>query len=155
TALWPVLQANGRLSTEVLQLIAYEHEHSSFATAIREDQIAEICIWLSERGLDREEKDRRDGIVTPSVALANWSNTLINFLTHKGTPEACDAIKRLRDALPQYEGLKWCLKQAEDRTRRVTWVPWAPAEIIRLAARTTTPELVISIHGIRTHGEWQ
>src|ERR1039458_3840359 len=96
-AVWPVLQANERLGTEVLQLIAYEREHNSFATAIREDQIAEICIWLSERGLDRVEKDRNCGLVTPPIALANWRNTLINLLMYKGTPSACDAIKRLRD----------------------------------------------------------
>jgi hypothetical protein len=156
SAIWPVLKANGLFGTEVLQVIAYEREHNSFAMALREDQIAEICIWISERGLDGAKKDPNDlGLVTPSIALANWWNTLINFLMYKGTPRACEAIKQLSEALPQYEGLKWSLREAEDRMRRVTWAPLAPLEIMRLAARATTPELVISSHGIRTRGAWQ
>ncbi len=79
----------------------------------------------------------------------------MNTLTYKGTFAACDAVRRLVGALPQYEGLKSCLREAEDYTRRLTWAPLEPSEIRCLASGSTTPELVISIHGIRTRGAWQ
>jgi pimeloyl-ACP methyl ester carboxylesterase len=153
---WRSLQANESFGVEVLQVIASEHEYNSFATALAESEIADICIWLSNGGFDKAEDDPNNpGRVTPAKALANWWNTLINFLTYKGTPSACDAIRKLIDALPQYEGLKWSLRQAEDRMRRATWMPLAPTEVLRLGVGDTRANLVISLHGIRTRGAWQ
>jgi len=153
---WPVIQADEPFGIEVLQVIASEHEYSSFATVLTEREIGDICIWLSKLGLEKAEEDSDNpGLVTPPVALANWWNALINMLMYKGTPSACDSIQRLIDALPQYEGLQWSLRQAEDRMRRATWTPWLPAEVIRLSAANTSASLVISLHGIRTRGAWQ
>jgi hypothetical protein len=155
-AVWPGLRANEPFGVEVLQVIASEHEYNSFATALAEGDIADICIWLSNLGLDKAEDDPTNpAMVTPPKALANWWNSLINFLTYKGTPSACDAIRKLIDALPQYEGLEWSLRQVEDGMRRATWMPLAPTEVMSLAADETPANLVISLHGIRTRGAWQ
>jgi hypothetical protein len=141
TTVWPILQANESFGIEVLQVIAYEHEHRSFATAIKEDEIADICIWLSKLGLEKGKEDSANcGLVTPSIALANWWNTLINLLAYKGTQAACYAIRRVIEALPQYEGLKRSLREAEDRMRRATWTPLSPEAVIRLGAHGTRPE---------------
>lgn len=137
SVIWPVLQANETFGVEVLKTVAYEREYTSFATALDEGDIADICIWLSRLGLEKVHKDPDDlGRVTPATALANWWNVLINTLTYKGTVEACDAIRRLIEALPQYEGLQWSLREAEERTRRATWIPPSPEEVIRLASET-------------------
>lgn len=148
---WATLQANESFGVEVLQVVASEREYNSFATALKESEIADICIWISKHGLEKAD----NSWVTPSVALARWWNTLINFLAHKGTRDACAAIARLVQALPQYEGLKSTLRDAEERMRHATWVPLTPEEIIRIVACQSTPKLVISIHGIRTSGPWQ
>ena len=151
---WPVLQANQPFGVEVLELVAYEREYSSFALNLDEGEIAEICIWLSAHGLDK--KDEPSGFVTPARALANWWNTLINYLMNKGSAGACHAIEHLIEALPQYaDGLQHCLRTAEDRFRRSTWSPLAPDEVFRLAEWDAGGALVMSLHGIRTRGEWQ
>jgi pimeloyl-ACP methyl ester carboxylesterase len=154
--IWPVLQTNEAFAVEVLEVVASEHEHRSFATSLEEGEIADICIWLSRLGLEKANEDpNHPGRVTPRVALANWWNTLVNLLTYKGTEAACHAIRQLIEALPQYEGLRWNLKEAEERTRRATWIPLSPEEVIRLAAHDTAATLIISLHGIRTRGVWQ
>ena len=133
--MWPIIQANEALGVGVLQLIASEHEFNSFATAIDEADIADICIWLSKLGREKEPRERDEpGRVTPGVALAHWWNSLINFLTYKGTPQACNAIRRLIKALPQYEGLQSSLREAVERTRRATWIPPSPEEVIGLVS---------------------
>ena len=136
--IWPIFQANPPLGVEVLGLIASEHEFSSFATKLSEDEIAEICIWLSKLGYDKENgvDDRDEGsLVAGPVALAHWWNSLINFLTYKGTVRGCDSIRKLMAALPQYEGLKWSLREAQERMRRATWTPPSPDEVIALLGK--------------------
>jgi len=156
SAIWPILQANEAFGINVLQQVAYERQYNSFATSLRERDIADLCIWLSKRGLDKTEKGLENhGFVTHSIALANWFTTLINSLIYRATPAACDAIRLLIDTLPQYGGLKQILSDAEEHMRRATWVPLAPADTIRIIAQGASPELVISIHGIRTGGAWQ
>ncbi len=130
---WPILQANESFGVEVLQAVASEREYDSFATALKESEIADICIWISKRGFEKADKSEW---VTPSVALARWWNTLINFLARKGTPGACAALERLIQALPQYEGLKSTLRDAEERMRHATWVPLTPEEIVACGTKT-------------------
>ena len=91
--------------------------------------------------------------MTPPVALSRWWNTLVNLLAYKGTAAACIALKRIVDTLPQYPGLGTLLGMAEENTRRATWAPLPPAEVIGLPS--TTRRLIISLHGIRTRGTWQ
>jgi hypothetical protein len=137
SVIWPLLQANEILGVEVLELAAYEREYNSFATALDEGDIADICIWLSKLGREKAPGKRDTGLVglvTPAVALGNWWNSLINFLTYKGTGKACNAIRRLIAALPQYPGLKQSLREAEELTRRTRWIPPSPEEVIRIAS---------------------
>jgi hypothetical protein len=151
--LWPTFQANQAFGVDVLSLVADEREYTSFAAQLDEADIADICIWLTSLGLDRRSPD---GFVTPEIALARWWNTLINFLMNKGTVGACQAIRRLIEALPQYaDGLTHALRMAEDRMRRSTWTPADPQQVLDLGRRELAPALVISLHGIRTRGAWQ
>jgi len=136
STIWPIFQANETLGIEVLQVVASEHEFSSFSLALDEEDIADICIWLSKLGYDQKLEERDEGgQVTPREELARWWNILVNLLLHKGTLGACDAIRRLVEALPQYEGLKLTLREAEERTRRATWMPPSPGEIIALVSK--------------------
>ena len=126
---WPVVQANEAFGVEILQVVASEHEYSSFATTLDEGSVAAICIWISKLGLDKDREDPDyPGLITAPRALARLWNTLINFLTHKGTTGSCDAIRRLIEALPHHPGLQHCLREAEDRTRRATWIPLDPKD---------------------------
>ena len=135
--IWPIFQANPPLGLEVLGLVASEHEFSSFATKLSEDEIADICLWISKLGYDKEtdQRDQDKGdLVAGTVALPHWWNSLINFLTYKGTVRACDSIRKLMAALPQYEGLKWSLREAQERMRRATWIPPHPDEVLALVS---------------------
>jgi len=155
SSIWPVLQQNQSFGIEVLQLVAYEHLHDGFAASLDENQVADICIWMAQQGLEKAADGWGGGIVTPPIALAHWWNTLINVLTGKGNPEACRALERLTAALPQYDGLKSTLTHAREITRHATWVPLSPADVLRLTSSKLPFTLVVSIHGIRTRGAWQ
>ncbi len=150
---WPVVQADQAFGTEVLQLVASEHEYTSFANVIDEGEVADICLWMAMRGFEKEPEDPNNpGLVTPRIALSHWWNILVKSLTDRGTVAACHALQRVIEALPQYPGLNRNLKDAEEKLRRSTWIPTTLEDIIALGPVLTT---VFTLHGIRTQGAWQ
>lgn len=125
--------------------------------SISASEVADLCIWLAGMGLEKEQPDPQNlGLVTPSIALAQWWNILANSLTNRGTSDACVALERMIAALPQYkDGLQDCLKRAQELMRRASWEAPSPRDVLDIAKYDRTPRLVISIHGIRTRGAWQ
>ena len=59
---------------------------------------------------------------------------IIQLLTHRGSSRACEAIKKLQRELPELDWLKWVFVDAQAQTRRATWVPARPQDIVKLAA---------------------
>ncbi len=158
---WPEIQKSEPFSVAVLQEIASGHEVYNFPGQLDSEDIADLCIWLADRGLEKRQDG--DGHVTRTQMLADWWNSLVNTLVNKGTENSCQAIRRLIKELPKYSaGLRSSLKEAEERTRRAAWIPLTPEEVIRTATTvlpkmetTVLPKLVITLHGIRSRGEWQ
>ncbi|MGH7230751.1 MAG: NACHT domain-containing protein, partial [Nitrospiraceae bacterium] len=58
---------------------------------------------------------------------------IITILRQRGNYRAGDAIRKLQHELPELDWLKWVLRDAQDETRRVTWEPARPSEILKLA----------------------
>ena len=73
-----------------------------------------------------------------------WRTSIINLLKQRGTYRACDAIRKLQSELPELEWLKWVLADVQDETRRITWTPSRPDEILKL---TDNPELRLVQNG--------
>ena len=57
----------------------------------------------------------------------------MQHLRTRGTPEACKAIYRIMEELPQHKDwLKWILLEAQDLTRHRTWVPPQPEDVLKI-----------------------
>ena len=150
---WKEIQKNEGGCIYVLHFLSSGHDAYSFPSQLDAEDLSDLCIWLAKRGL--EMRPDGDGKVSPQQTLADWWNTLVNELVQKGTAESCRALERLIDELPQYrEGLRSSLKATEERRRRSGWTPMLPEDVIRTANCMAT-KLVLSLHGIRTRGEWQ
>src|SRR5574337_923853 len=67
-------------------------------------------------------------------SIAMWRDSSLSHLKGRGTPEACQAIRRIALELPELGWLKWTIQEAEDLTRRSTWLPPLPQDILRLAS---------------------
>ncbi|MGA2327332.1 MAG: hypothetical protein ABSH05_13700 [Bryobacteraceae bacterium] len=130
---WPALQADREFGLAVLQgLYGNYPEGPGLAANLNEDQIVDLLIWLP---FEKTERDRGgSGAVTPEWAFARWRESLLGHLADRGTPKACQAIQRVIAARPELYWLKWYLKNAQELTRRNTWVPIPPEELIRLGS---------------------
>ena len=82
-----------------------------------------------------EDPDRsRGGTVTTRWAIAELRDNIIWNLGERGTEEACDEIRRLQIAYPQFEWFPRLLARGIDQTRRNTWQPAIPSQLFQLAS---------------------
>ena len=155
--LQPIFWDHSSFGVEVLQLTASEQKYSSFAHHISPSEVVDLCIWLAGMGLEKGQPDPHNcGLITPTVALSQWWNILVNSVVSRGTRDACNALARLVAALPEYnDGLRDSLRRAEELTRRASWEAPTPKQVLEMARYDRVLRLVISVHGIHTRGAWQ
>jgi len=137
SVLWPAFEQEPEFGREVMLSILSWTERPGAAVAQRlsEDQLADLYVWLS-RQYPHAEDPRHSGwhFVEPRENIAEWRDSLLRFLVQRGTPAACQAVERITQELPEIEQLKAAFLEAQEITRRKTWTPPRPEDILRLAS---------------------
>ena len=100
----------------------------ALAKRLAEDQLAELCIWLF-RNVSLEHS-LGFGAVGRDQRLQMWREGIIGELKARGTPEACNGIRRVMAELPALTFLKFHLVGAEEIAQRKSWVPLTPRELL-------------------------
>jgi hypothetical protein len=100
---------------------------------LADDQLTELYIWLV-RHVPYDDGDATGfGLVTPGRALGYWRDAVLTRLKSRGTLQACAGIRRAMVEFPDLHWLKWHLQEAEQITRRLSWTPLLPKELLALA----------------------
>lgn len=132
--IWPVIQNNagfGRLIFERF-VSSYRHERMAECTQqLNEEQVADMYLWLAEQ-YPHDEDPPYQGQIGMRHNLAQTRDGLLAELKVRGTPNACEQIRRLINKLPQVTWMKWVLIEAERNMRMKTWSPPTAEEIIKL-----------------------
>jgi len=81
-----------------------------------------------------EDGNSEGGFMTPRDHARLFKSILIERLKNHGSPEACDALRSVRDAHPQYGWLTDVLIEARAAQRRMAWNPPESGEVVRLFA---------------------
>ncbi len=129
---WPVVQANEAFGLEVFQQSSDVFGGLAVASKLDEDRAADLFLWLHRKRVPSAASD--DGSIAPAEAFSRWHSLMLNGLANRGTTKACTAIRRISNALPHLDGVRWFLRSAEELARRNTWVPISPEELLRLGA---------------------
>ncbi|SDE48747.1 hypothetical protein SAMN02799630_05538 [Paenibacillus sp. UNCCL117] len=99
--------------------------------------LADLYIWLVQQFPYHEDPNHDDDEMAHFVGLreevAEFRDKLLRYLSSKGTLESSNQVARIVAALPELPWLKWKLVEAQNATRRDTWSPLSPKEIIQLA----------------------
>jgi hypothetical protein len=119
STIWPILQADPPFGGDVIREAGV-----NFAAKLTEEQIAGLFVWLLPPGTAHDPEGRMTLVY----------NSLAGQLSSRGTAAACRALRRILIERPQFAVLRFYLRDAEERLRRNTWMPFSPAEIIRLAS---------------------
>ncbi|MBE9068537.1 hypothetical protein IQ260_17970, partial [Leptolyngbya cf. ectocarpi LEGE 11479] len=141
---WQFIQAYPDIGIKILESVSYPLKFGgSLKQSLSENYIAELYIFMTRQFPDPppEEKSTAKGIlrnstdrlIRPEDSLRMWKERIPAQLQQLGTHEACQALHKIIDELPeQKEKLPWRLAEAEALARRKTWVPPTPQQLLQL-----------------------
>ncbi len=137
SAVWPAIQYDQEFARELIKAVAHSpgRQTVSVGQVLTEDQLMELYIWLV-RQYPYSEDPQRDGAdyVQPRESVGYWRDTVLGNLKERGTTQACEAIRKIVHELPGLDWMKWTLLEAQSITRRRTWVPPRPDDILKIAS---------------------
>ena len=146
TVIWSMVQQDPELGCAVLESVSYAIKYeSTLEQKIPESCIADLYIFLVQRYAEQPD-DRvsteaievdplKAYIIQPEDedSVKMWKDSIPHRLQERGTPEACEAIRKIIKALPELkEKLQWRLLDCEALARRNTWKPPTPEEFLHL-----------------------
>jgi hypothetical protein len=107
---------------------------AQFRNALSEQQIADLYLWLAAQYPHKEDPHIEGAVCVGSrVAITWFRDGLLEQLKNRGTSDACEQVRRIALELPHLAWLKWTIQEAEAHTRRQTWKPLEPQQILALA----------------------
>jgi len=142
---WPVAEKNMEFAERLLSRFTvdpYSSDTTKLVNGLKESQLAELRVWLSQHKVLGNEADRpsagsiQTGGFTLIPSRNGWywlSSVVMDALIQRGTPQAVEAICWIGGAVPD-ELLRRVEHVARDVVREKTWKPLSPAELIDLVA---------------------
>ncbi|MEH2332388.1 NACHT domain-containing protein [Nostoc sp.] len=148
SVVWPAIQQDSEFGREVIEKITSSVEYSgSIERRVPEQYIADLYIFLTKQYPDSDgnkqnisEDEELIGITAyvESVQEHNiktWKNYIPQRLQERGTPQGCEALRKIIRELPELKDkLQWRLLEAEALTRRQTWQPLQPEQILQIVS---------------------
>lgn len=135
--IWEIIKNNPQFGREVIISIANNENGYGEIINLPEKNIADLYIWLVQQFPFEEdpkyENERMAHFIGSREQVAEFRDMNLRLLKNKGTFEACNEIKRISKEFPKFTELKWTLLEAQSTTRRYTWLPPKPVDIINLA----------------------
>lgn len=141
--IWQAIQSDAEYAKAVLESVTFANAfQGNIECRLREDYIADLYLYLVEHYPDpqlqeTDEDTELEGLEAYSIeaedSIRMWKNYIPARLQQRGTPEACEALRRIMRELPEQKDLlKWRLLEAEVTARRKSWKPPQPEEILQL-----------------------
>jgi len=140
SVVWPAMQHDMSFGREVVTaaVSSFALRRTDIGAKLTEDACADFYIWLIHQYPLAEDPQYDNGeahFVGEREQIAHWRDALVQHLHMRGTPQACKAIQRIMEELPQCKDwLKWVLLDAQILTRRCTWVPPRPEDILTITS---------------------
>lgn len=140
SVVWPAIQQDPEFGQEVVLTLGPDLErHNAFAVQqLSESQLADLYIWFIQQFPHTEDPQpqhmgKRFYAIGTREGIADWRESLLRRLAERGTPAACEAIRRIAQELPELTWMGKVLLQAQDIVRRETWNPPQPQDILKMA----------------------
>jgi len=140
---WSAVQQDYEFGRVVLESIAFQAApHDQIEQKIKEDYLAELYVFLTQQypEVDQPEPETQERRGVEAQILGEfdmvrmWKNSIPQRLQSRGTPEACDALRKIIRELPeQKDQLQPTLFEAERLARRNTWKPPKPKDLLQIA----------------------
>lgn len=144
---WPVIQQDAEFGREIIEKISFSVEYSgSIEQRLPEQHIADLYIFIAKQYPDLNSKKQNISenenitgieayVETSQDSIKTWKDYIPQRLQQRGTPQACEALRKIIRELPEFKDkLQWRLLEAEALTRRQTWQPLQPEQILQIVS---------------------
>jgi hypothetical protein len=136
---WPIIQSDASLGKEIVESISYfPGDKSDFPMCLSETHLGAFYVWLVRQYPYVGSSNSGFGIISPARSVTMLRDSVLTTLKAKGTPEAIEALEGVVHDLPSLTWLRFHLLQAQTITRRHTWAPPQPEEILALPRNPQT-----------------
>ncbi len=136
SVVWPAIQQDARFGQDVISRVSdgFDRPANSIGQKLTEEQAADLYLWLVHQ-YPYAEDPKYEGFhsVGSRELIADFRDSLLHHLKERGTNQACEAIQRIVDKLPELKWVKRTLLEAQDIARRKTWLPPQPDDILKMA----------------------
>jgi predicted NACHT family NTPase len=134
---WPAVRSDTSFGVDVFTGIAFPEAFSAASAAkLSDTQLAELYIWIVRRVPYMENDSTTYGLMSPVQSLGHWRDALLAHLKGRGTRQACDGIRQAMVEFPSLTWLRWHLQEAEKITRRRSWTPLHPKEVLAFSTNS-------------------
>jgi predicted NACHT family NTPase len=135
--IWPIIEVDTQFGRELLEKFAHmprSEEVGRFADGLSEVQVGDLYLWLVAQYPHDTDPKHNGGahFVGPNDSVRDFRDGLLRHLESRGTEEACNQVRRIARSLPHLKWMNWTILEAEEQTRRKTWVPPKPQAVIAL-----------------------
>ena len=144
SVVWPTISEDADFGREIIPMVAMQEmmetmvrrgslDDTSIGQRLTVDQLADLYIWLAlQYPYDQDPKRQGAHGVGPREFIADWRDSILKHLVMRGTNEACEAIRRIAQELPELDWLRWTLLRAQDIARQRNWKPLQPEDIFKM-----------------------
>ncbi|NJN92139.1 MAG: hypothetical protein HC878_18425 [Leptolyngbyaceae cyanobacterium SL_5_14] len=154
---WSAIQQDPKFGREVMESVAHRAVYQGgIEQRLKENYMADLYIFLSKQYPDIKEQQEEGfqikeiggieaHISTPEDSVRRWKDSIPQRLQERGTYQACEALQRIINELPELKDqLQWSLLEAEALTRRQTWQPPTPKELLQFVISQEPSNLDLS-----------
>ncbi|MEP0853645.1 MULTISPECIES: hypothetical protein [Cyanophyceae] len=147
SVVWRAIQEDPEFGREVMEFVSYSIKfEGSVEQRLKEDCIAELYIFLAQQYPDTEESQEKNSqdeelkgveayVMESEDSIKIWRDYIPQRLQERGTAQACEALRKIIRTLPELKDkLQWRLLEAEALSRRQTWKPLKPDEILQIVS---------------------
>ena len=147
SVVWPAIQQDTEFGREVIEKISFSVEYSgSIEQRLPEQHVADLYIFIAKQYPDLNSKKQNSSedenitgveayVETSQDSIKTWKDYIPQRLQQRGTPQACEALRKIIRELPELKDkLQWRLLEAKALTRRQTWQPLQPEQILQIVS---------------------
>ncbi len=133
---WAAIQRDVDFGRALLEAVASRDRlRGQVAPHLTEEQAGDLFLWLAAQ-YPYAEDPQHEGVYEVDLRdqIMQWRDSLLIGLERRGTPAAVFALHRVSTARPDLLWLQAVLLRAQENTRRVTWSPLRPDQVLRLTS---------------------
>ena len=133
TTIWPLMQDVAFSKALLLTLQGIGENPNKFLQHLEPVQMADLYLRAVEVFSLSEDSSVWSDPASERHLISSWIHSILIALYQAGTREGCEALRKIAQAYPSLEQVRWYVIESERWLRQGAWYGFTPQTIIALA----------------------